>query len=428
MSGHSNNIIIKSRRSNKITPINEVVLNDNNDGEARIVQEFDGFAEIEKFFENKYIFISKNFNDYCNGIKSTKRIIILKILKTILFSMSLRFTILAFFGNNPMIEYIFSDTFSFSGNKKLFCFSYSITTLIAFLLISVIQYFEYYNRFYCFELLNNFRHKKNGYQLNELNEKKFKGKIDFFGKHFLRKIFFLIFYSFSPLIFVSTLISYQKNSDQLSLYSSIFWLICTIVWIHNSFVLVLVIFTFFYLTTIFLRYQFQEINQQFIKSIENNDTNSIINGIIKHFSVIKSTEKVNQSFKYIIFILFYMYSTNVNIFIFLILDKNTNISFKIVRSLTLIIFISMLFLENYLCASVSKTAHKSQSNFYKLFIRKQINLRAKLKILTFIEILSGPEIGIYCYEFFPMNNLEFFNCVIIVAINYLLISQLINKL
>jgi hypothetical protein len=66
-------------------------------------------------------------------------------------------------------------------------------------------------------------------------------------------------------------------------------------------------------------------------------------------------------------------------------------------------------------ASIPKSAIKPYVKLNSLIARKQINLQIKLKIVDLIERLSGPVIGIYCFELFPFTNYEFHlfaaNCV-----------------
>src|ERR1700743_201746 len=49
----------------------------------------------------------------------------------------------------------------------------------------------------------------------------------------------------------------------------------------------------------------------------------------------------------------------------------------------------------------------------------------RLKVMAFIERLStGPAIGYYCYDLFPMNSKEFVQYLIISGANYLLIISM----
>jgi hypothetical protein len=66
-------------------------------------------------------------------------------------------------------------------------------------------------------------------------------------------------------------------------------------------------------------------------------------------------------------------------------------------------------------SSIPKSAIKPYVKLNSLIARKRINLQIKLKIVDLNERLSGPIIGIYCFELFPFTNYEFYlfaaNCV-----------------
>ena len=54
-----------------------------------------------------------------------------------------------------------------------------------------------------------------------------------------------------------------------------------------------------------------------------------------------------------------------------------------------------------------------------------MSIKQRLKLLSFIEKLSGREIGFYCYDLFPMNNYEFYQYLYICGSNYFLFLSLI---
>ena len=78
-----------------------------------------------------------------------------------------------------------------------------------------------------------------------------------------------------------------------------------------------------------------------------------------------------------------------------------------------------------LCASVTTWAHSPRVNMYKLSRMKRVKVLYKLKALAFIEKLSGPDIGFYCYRLYPMNNHQFYVSTLAWAVNYFLVINLI---
>ena len=69
-------------------------------------------------------------------------------------------------------------------------------------------------------------------------------------------------------------------------------------------------------------------------------------------------------------------------------------------------------------------AHKSYKLMFRVLSSRKMNfsIREKLKIMQFIEKLSGPDIGFYCLDFFPMNGYEFGKYLYVCGANYILIT------
>ncbi len=44
----------------------------------------------------------------------------------------------------------------------------------------------------------------------------------------------------------------------------------------------------------------------------------------------------------------------------------------------------------------------------KLIARKSVDIKIKIKVHQLIEKLSGPAIGYYCYEFFPLTTYQIY--------------------
>ena len=83
----------------------------------------------------------------------------------------------------------------------------------------------------------------------------------------------------------------------------------------------------------------------------------------------------------------------------------------------------------YLMSLNTRLINSAQSPYCLIFSYltrvKRIRLRNKLKLMTYLERLSGPDIGFYCYDLFPLNSWEFYELVAICGTNYLLIISLL---
>ena len=83
-------------------------------------------------------------------------------------------------------------------------------------------------------------------------------------------------------------------------------------------------------------------------------------------------------------------------------------------------------------ASATKFAHRPQFAFYTLLLSPEHNtnrmsLKARYKLMRFIERLSGPVIGFYCYDLFPLTTYEFTDYILDSMVSFLLIVKFLRR-
>ena len=165
------------------------------------------------------------------------------------------------------------------------------------------------------------------------------------------------------------------------------------------------------LPSLYLKYKFNEINQQIQLSLHLKDPALLMATINEHHSIARTTEDINHFFKYIIFIVYYPCMPTLMILAYLTNSQDTVL---IIRFITLFIFI-LVFAINFLIAllssPISRAAEKPRKYLYKCFAQRifknSLNKQNRLKILAFIERLGGHDIGFYCWNLFPMNYYHF---------------------
>ncbi len=93
--------------------------------------------------------------------------------------------------------------------------------------------------------------------------------------------------------------------------------------------------------------------------------------------------------------------------------------------ISLIIILALLYILK-LITRLNNSVHKSYSTLFSLLSNKSIrmSIKQRMKILSFTEKLSGPHIGFYCLDLFPLNNFEVFQAIYIAVSNYFLIMGL----
>ena len=83
---------------------------------------------------------------------------------------------------------------------------------------------------------------------------------------------------------------------------------------------------------------------------------------------------------------------------------------------------------NISCNQICTRAHKSYSRLFLIIVDENIRMsfKQRLKLWSFMEKLSGPQIGFYCYDLFAMNSNRFYHYLCIYVLNYRLIVSLFS--
>ena len=152
-----------------------------------------------------------------------------------------------------------------------------------------------------------------------------------------------------------------------------------------------------------IRYQFKQINRDFNEGIRWGDIHLIHKAITNHNFV---SIRVNKTLCKLIYIFNKIGKQVINLMLFISMSPGTDFYTSLIFLFIVIIILIGFMMINVFSASIISEAHRSQRILYYFVathrIRSQLN---KLKIIAFIEKLSGPEIGFYCWNLFPMTKL-----------------------
>ena len=111
----------------------------------------------------------------------------------------------------------------------------------------------------------------------------------------------------------------------------------------------------------------------------------------------------------------------VMILLYLVHAKDTKYFARFIAEAGFTVFFLVMFSINLLSSMVREAAHKSINVLYTFLFRVKVSTAQRMKIMAFIEKLSGPDIGFYCWELFPMNNYEYYQYVANCACTYFLV-------
>ena len=135
------------------------------------------------------------------------------------------------------------------------------------------------------------------------------------------------------------------------------------------------------------------------------------------------TNEINTWFRFIVLDYYYLIVPAIDLSLVYLFNE-TNQVYRLTVWFFLNLFIVQVFYLNYFLSEISRSAHSCYVNLNSLIAKYRFNRNLKLKVLNLIERLSGPVIGIYCYDLFPFTNYEFYLFVMNCVLNFILFMQL----
>jgi hypothetical protein len=188
-------------------------------------------------------------------------------------------------------------------------------------------------------------------------------------------------------------------------------------------------FSGYYISITYIRYRFKQVNhkiEQLIKSSKNKlDYHLLIKAIEEHNQITVLCIKNNQFVNLILLIIYYFYSPAIDIALFLTIYVDI-FYIKLFGFFMTFNFILFLFIFSLTTAQLQKSAHFSYKNLNSIIAKEKCIPQAqKIKIVGLIERLAGPDIAVYCHDFFPLNYYEFYLFIAIISSNFFLFMSLI---
>ena len=133
---------------------------------------------------------------------------------------------------------------------------------------------------------------------------------------------------------------------------------------------------------------------------------------------------MNEFFSVILFILYYLATPSILITLYIVLEKDTSWAFRLGSITYAFTILVSIFAMNLLSSRISHSARKPMKHLFRYLTDNRLSSKQRLKTMSLIELLSGPDIGFYCLDLFPLNSFEFHLFVVNSIKLYILISSL----
>ena len=377
--------------------------------------------KIENFLSKYYLITSDSFMHYRNG-KRNKNKVILAIIMRIAMALSIIKYFLSFITKNRMIMALINDETNLVGNPRLV--SLMLSLFIGEILLGGIylQYTDMSNTCFPFDFLQMLKVYSRSNKFNMRNQRKF-GRRIYLVVNILFKGFYVLAIVSSLTILLALCLAYYKSKQEYYLPCLLFWSLVTII---SQIQFQSIIISFCALAIIiglYLRNKFQELNDSIVYFTKQNDIESMLRVIIEHDAVAVLAHKLNKSCRFYIFIIVFMEVPALQLMSYMTYQESTTSSARLTSWSFFVSYIVLLVPLSMIATNITRWAHRPINRVYSFMAKNKVDLKSQMKLQIFIERLSGPPIGFYCLNFFPVTNYEFYQYILTVASNHLLFME-----
>ena len=392
----------------------------------QLIKEFD---KLENFFIKSYALVSPSFDAYRVGNRPKKRLLIIILIKMFGGFISFLRCVIAISFNTPLIAWLTSDAFYIMGNRyiiSLIMASGAIGMCIVIGGFTILM--DMKSDLVAIEYFHEMKAKIVSGFVSEKYRKKFYRQLRFTTKYISWPLLLFLCMNATMVFSLPPIIAYFMPDTNYSVPNIIFWTICTVVLCYDFYVSLFSMFILIYLCSIFLKYNFDQVNDDIQESFMKNDKIKLKKSIVEHNSLCMTTAKLNILFRKYILILYIICKPGLNSLLFASLSPESNAISRLTTTSMFIITTFLILTINIICSSISCSAHKPIPTLYKISIYMKLPLSLNLKVRGLIDKLSGPKIGIYCSDLYPMTSYELYKDIWSFATIYLLLNTFINAL
>jgi len=116
----------------------------------------------------------------------------------------------------------------------------------------------------------------------------------------------------------------------------------------------------------------------------------------------------------------------IDVILVLVISGKLNAMVKALAIFITMVGIFVVTLLNYSMSMIPREANRFYPKLNSLIAKNGLHLKMKLKVCSLIEKISGPVIGLYCFEFFPFTNYEFYLFAVNCVMNFILFMGLLK--
>ena len=369
-----------------------------------------------------------NIEGYVLGHKPPIRRIYMGLFFEILLILFLVRTLFMAFSDNPVLQIVFNDVINQLGDRKSSMICAMLLGSGAFTVLIIRTLFNYYeltHRLKFFGYLYDLIENKPAIELSCSRHQRLT-----LGLHLVTKYVFPFVYrlTLSMAITAYTLFSFLYLPE-----GSVFSYIMAVLWLVPTYLSFMIIFSMLYLGAItwtfnmfYVKYAFNTIEENIKICLKCRNSKLVIKAISEHRIAVKICEDINDFYKLMNFILYFILSPFHMLNIYFITDESNPINFRITAAVVSIIVYSIIVSLILINSQITESAHRPRKYLYRYLDNSSLPFKRRMKIMEFIEMLCGPDIGFYCWDWFSLNSYEFYQYCAFCASFYLMVSGFLS--
>ena len=386
--------------------------------------------KLIQFAFDKYFFYYDSIESYYSRKEPTlKRKVMFYLTFIMVAIFNVKYGILSLYADKEQMTLLKDGTRVMVDASKLLSamfFSLGIVTMVGKL---TIVYYEKRSNFKFFDIvvglkMGNPIYKISKEQLNKLILK------SFILYHIYAKIFGLIVVLFADFCTILATIAVHLNGDYGNVV--ILWIsTLNILFVFHQFPILLVASYILYVPITLLNFKLDELIRKLRISIKWNNESGIHKVLKSYNELIDIVQQLSGPYNVIIGIVYCFVPYLIAVSIELVkLDKDDTILI-IIEYLHWFVFIFAIltsFIINQLSASITVRNKTIPRYLYPMFFNERnLKLRTKLKIDSFIARLNQQFIGFYCFNLFKFTKLAFYQYAFSVTSTYILVFNFFKK-
>ena len=380
--------------------------------------------EMIQFALNKYFLYYDSIVCYYSRKEPTLKRKVMFYLTFILVAIfNVKYAILSLYANKEKMALLSDVTEVIGDGSKLLSamfFSLGVCTMLAKV---TFFYYEKQRNIKFFDIVVELKMGNPIYKISIQHHKKLTVR-SFILYHIYIKIFGLLIVLFGELCTILATIAVQVKGDYGNVV--ILWIsTLNVLFVFHQFPLLFCASYILYVPITLLNYKLDELIKKLRVSIRWNNENGIHKVLKSYNELIDIVQQLSGPYNMIIGGIYcfvpYLIAVSIEL-VKLESDDIILIMIEYLHWLTFIIAIITAFIVNQLSASITVRNKSIPKYLYPMFFNeKNIKLRTKLKIDSFIARLNKQFIGYYCFNLFKFTKLAFYQYAFTVTSTYILV-------